>query len=97
LQQYRTLQLNVEATEKMQIPAILETSFVPLGAPLHKDGSSMSSIIELRLFFAMFGKDFGSAYVADCVRITIIVSVVEGGIPNGGYIGVLAITIYGFQ
>ena len=29
--------------------------------------------------------------------ITVIVSVVEGGIPNGGYIGeVLAITIYGF-
>lgn len=29
--------------------------------------------------------------------ITVIVSVVEGGVPNGGYIGeILAITIYGF-
>jgi Na+/H+-dicarboxylate symporter len=29
--------------------------------------------------------------------ITVIVSVVEGGIPNGGYIGeILAITVYGF-
>jgi hypothetical protein len=29
--------------------------------------------------------------------ITVIVSVVEGGIPNGGYIGeILAISVYGF-
>ena len=31
------------------------------------------------------------------IGITIIVSVVAGGIPNGGYIGeLLAITVYGF-
>jgi hypothetical protein len=28
---------NLEATEKVHIPA--HTSFIPLGAPLHKDGS----------------------------------------------------------
>jgi hypothetical protein len=42
-------------------------------------------------------KTYRSAYVADCVGITIIVSVVEGGIPNGGiHRGDFAITIYGF-
>jgi Na+/H+-dicarboxylate symporter len=30
---------------KMQVPHILVT--IPLGAPLHKDGSSMSSIIKI--------------------------------------------------
>ena len=48
--------------------------------------------------FAIFGKEFTEpTTLLLAVGITVIVSVVEGGIPNGGYIGeVLAITIYGF-
>jgi len=58
----------------------------------------MSSVIKIAVIFAMFGKDFTDPYVLlVALGITIIVSVVEGGIPNGGYIGeILAITIYGF-
>ena len=45
----------------------------------------------------MFGKDFTSpSTILLPLGITVIVSIVEGGIPNGGYIGeVLAITVYG--
>jgi Na+/H+-dicarboxylate symporter len=79
-------------------PAHIRNIAIPLGAPLHKDGSSMSSI-KIAVFFAMFGKDFTDPHtLLIALGITIIVSVVEGGIPNGGYIGeILAITIYGFQ
>jgi Na+/H+-dicarboxylate symporter len=58
----------------------------------------MSSIIKIAVIFAMFGKDFTDPHtLLIALGITIIVSVVEGGIPNGGYIGeILAITIYGF-
>lgn len=93
-----TIPANLEATEKMQIPAHIRNIAVPLGAPLHKDGSSMSSIIKIAVIFAMFGKDFTDPHtLMIALGITIIVSVVEGGIPNGGYIGeILAITIYGF-
>jgi hypothetical protein len=36
----------------------------------------------------MFGKDFTDPHtLLIALGITIIVSVVEGGIPNGGYIG----------
>ena len=46
----------------------------------------------------MFGKDFTDpTTLLMAIGITVVVSVVEGGIPNGGYIGeILAITIYGF-
>jgi Na+/H+-dicarboxylate symporter len=46
----------------------------------------------------MFGKDLTDPNtVLMALGITVIVSVVEGGIPNGGYIGeILAITVYGF-
>jgi Na+/H+-dicarboxylate symporter len=93
-----TIPANLEAAEKMNIPAHIRNIAIPLGAPLHKDGSSMSSIIKIAVIFAMFGKDFTDpSTLLVAIGITVIVSVVEGGIPNGGYIGeILAITIYGF-
>ncbi|MFH6998359.1 dicarboxylate/amino acid:cation symporter [Flavobacterium sp. FlaQc-57] len=92
-----TIPANLEAAEKMKIPAHVRNVVIPLGAPLHKDGSSMSSILKITVLFAMFGKDFTEpSTILLALGITIIVSIVEGGIPNGGYIGeVLAITVYG--
>ena len=93
-----TIPANLEAAEKMSIPSHIRNIAIPLGAPLHKDGSSMSSIIKIAVIFSMFGKDFTEPHaLLLALGITVIVSVVEGGIPNGGYIGeILAITIYGF-
>ena len=93
-----TIPANLEGAEKMNIPVHIRNLVIPLGAPLHKDGSSMSSIIKIAVIFAMFGKDLTDPNtVLMALGITVIVSVVEGGIPNGGYIGeILAITVYGF-
>ncbi|WP_338408495.1 dicarboxylate/amino acid:cation symporter [uncultured Flavobacterium sp.] len=93
-----TIPANLEAAEDMKIPNHISNIIIPLGAPLHKDGSAMSSIIKIAVIFAMFGKDFTEpSTLLLALGITVIVSVVEGGIPNGGYIGeVLAITVYGF-
>ena len=93
-----TIPANLEGAEKMNIPAHIRNVVIPLGAPLHKDGSSMSSIIKIAVIFAMFGKDLMDPNtILMALGITVIVSVVEGGIPNGGYIGeILAITVYGF-
>ncbi|MFV5693836.1 dicarboxylate/amino acid:cation symporter [Flavobacterium sp. LB3P122] len=93
-----TIPANLEGAERMNIPSHISNVVIPLGAPLHKDGSSMSSIIKIAVIFAMFGKDFTDPNtLLMALGITVIVSVVEGGIPNGGYIGeILAITVYGF-
>jgi Na+/H+-dicarboxylate symporter len=92
-----TIPANLEAAEKIKIPSHISNIVIPLGAPLHKDGSSTGSIIKIAILFAMFGKDFTEpSTLLLALGITVIVSVVEGGIPNGGYIGeVLAITVYG--
>ena len=93
-----TIPANLEGAAQMRIPEHIKNLVIPLGAPLHKDGSSMSSIVKIAVLFAMFGKDFTDPFtLLTAIGITIIVSVVEGGIPNGGYIGeLLAITVYGF-
>jgi Na+/H+-dicarboxylate symporter len=93
-----TIPANLDAAQKMGISSHVRNLVIPLGAPLHKDGSSMSSILKITFLFAMFGKDFTEpSTILLALGITVIVSIVEGGIPNGGYIGeVLAITVYGF-
>ncbi|WDF63990.1 dicarboxylate/amino acid:cation symporter [Flavobacterium sp. KACC 22763] len=93
-----TIPANLDAAEKMGIPSHVRNLVIPLGAPLHKDGSSMSSILKITFLFAMFGKDFSDPMtILLALGITVVVSIVEGGIPNGGYIGeILAITVYGF-
>lgn len=93
-----TIPANLDAAEKIGIPAAIRNLVIPIGAPLHKDGSSMSSIIKLAILFAMFGRDFSAlTTIAAILGISLVVSVVEGGIPNGGFIGELfAITAFGF-
>lgn len=93
-----TIPANLAGAQKLKVPFYIRNLVIPLGAPLHKDGSAMSSIVKIAVMFSIFDKDFSSpSTLLLAIGITIIVSVVEGGIPNGGYIGeVLAITVYGF-
>jgi len=93
-----TLPANLAAAKKMGISDVVASITIPLGSTLHKDGSSISSILKMTVVFAMFGKSFNSAEVILLsLGITVLVSVVEGGIPNGGYIGeLLFISAYGF-
>ncbi len=93
-----TIPANLQGGKGMGVPDHINNVVVPLGATLHKDGSSISSIVKMVVVFAMFGKDFtGMDTIALALGITVLVSLVEGGIPNGGYIGeVLFISIYNF-
>ena len=52
----------------------------------------------MAVVFGMFGKSFDSAEVILlAIGMTVLVSIVEGGIPNGGYVGeLLFISAYGF-
>ncbi|MXV14722.1 dicarboxylate/amino acid:cation symporter [Hufsiella ginkgonis] len=93
-----TVPANLEASKNMGVPPYIANITVPLGATLHKDGSSISSIVKMAVVFGMFGKDFtGADTILIALGITVLVSIVEGGIPNGGYIGeLLMISVYGF-
>lgn len=87
---------NLEAAKRIGVDEPVANVVIPLGASLHKDGSSMSSIIKIAVAFALIGKPFmepGTLLLA--VGLTVLVSIVAGGIPNGGYIGeMLMISAY---
>ncbi len=93
-----TIPANLNAAEKMGIPKDIGNMAVPLGATLHKEGSSIGAIIKIVVVFSLFGREFsGVDTICLAVGIAVLTSIVEGGIPNGGYMGELfIITAYGF-
>jgi Na+/H+-dicarboxylate symporter len=93
-----TIPANLDAAKKMGVSDVIAGITIPLLGTLHKDGSSISSILKMAVVFAMFGKGFDSAeIIIIALSMTVLVSIVEGGIPNGGYVGeLLFISAYGF-
>jgi len=93
-----TIPANLDAAKKMGISSVIANITIPLGGTLHKEGSSVSSILKMTVVFAMFGKSFNSPEtILLALGMTVLVSIVEGGIPNGGYVGeILFISAYGF-
>ena len=90
-----TMPVNIEAARKMGIPPAIANVVIPLGNTLHKNGSS--SIIKIYVAFVIIGWDFFDPMtLITAIGITVLVSIVAGGIPNGGYIGeLLMISVYG--
>lgn len=88
---------NLDAAKKIGVPDYIANVTIPLGATLHKDGSSISSIVKIAVVFALFGKSLSTAdAIILALGMTVLVSIVEGGIPNGGYVGeLLFISAYG--
>lgn len=92
-----TLPANLLAARKMGIPNYISSVVIPLGNTLYKNGSSISSILKIYVAFAILEWNFFEpSTLILAVGITLLVSIVAGGIPNGGFIGeMLMISIYG--
>lgn len=93
---FATMPANLQAAQKIGIPDKIANIVIPIGSTLHKNGSSMSSIIKIYVAFLIIGRDFFEpSNLLLALGITIFVSIVAGGIPNGGYIGeMLMISVY---
>lgn len=91
-----TMPVNLEAARRIGIPESIANVVISIGTTLHKNGSSISSIIKIYVVFLIMGWDFFTPMnLLLAIGITIFVSMVEGGIPNGGYIGeMLMISAY---
>jgi len=93
---FATMPTNLVAASKIGIPSSIANLVIPIGTTLHKNGSSMSSIIKIYVAFQIIGRDFFEpSNLLLALGITVFVSIVAGGIPNGGYIGeMLMISVY---
>ncbi len=94
---FACIPVNLAASKAMGVQEEIGNVVVPLGASLHKDGSSLSSIVKIVTAFSIIGRDFMEpSTLISALGITVLVSIVAGGIPSGGFIGeLLMITVYG--
>lgn len=93
---FATMPSNLVTASKIGIQSQIANLVIPIGTTLHKNGSSMSSIIKIYVAFQIIGRDFFEpSNLLLALGITVFVSIVAGGIPNGGYIGeMLMISVY---
>ena len=93
---FATMPVNLIAAKKIGVPDSVANIVIPIGSTLHKNGSSMSSIIKIYVAFLIIGENFfDPVNLLIALGITVFVSIVAGGIPNGGYIGeMLMISAY---
>lgn len=93
---FATMPANLVAASKIGVQNQVANIVIPIGTTLHKNGSSMSSIIKIYVAFLIIGRDFfDPVNLLLALGITVFVSIVAGGIPNGGYIGeMLMISVY---
>lgn len=91
-----TMPANLLAAKQIGIPDTVASVVIPLGTTLHKHGSAIACIFKIYIALLLSGKDFfDPTNLVMAVGITLLVSIVAGGIPNGGYIGeMLIISVY---
>lgn len=87
-----TIPANREAADKMGISAPVADMVIPLGASLHKEGSAIAAVIKIAVAFALVDRPVtGIDTLLLALLIALLVSIIEGGIPNGGYVGQMLI------
>jgi Na+/H+-dicarboxylate symporter len=87
-----TIPANLRAAGNMGVPAAVADMVIPLGATLHKEGSAIAAVIKIVVALALVGRTInGPDMLLLAVLIALLVSIIEGGIPNGGYVGQLLI------
>lgn len=82
-----TLPMNLIQAKKIGIPDEIADLVIPLGANLHKDGACIIQIIKIAFLCGLFGMEFATPEnILMAIIISVIASIVMGGIPGGGYV-----------
>lgn len=89
---------NLAAAKKMQVPAEIYETTIPLGSIIHKDGSVIGGVFKIAFLFGLFHMDFsGVLVITTAFGVSLLVGTVMGAIPSGGMLGeLLILSVYGF-
>ncbi|HEM2769349.1 dicarboxylate/amino acid:cation symporter [Streptococcus suis] len=93
-----TLPVNIEQAKQIGIPDEITNLVVPLGANLHKDGACVIQILKIAFLCSVFNIEFVTPRnILIAIAVSVIVSVVMGGIPGGGYVAeIFIMSAFGF-
>ena len=93
-----TIPANLEAAERVGVPADIREMVIPIGSTIHMDGSCLSAVLKTAVLFGLFHMNFTSPWaMVTAVGVALLSGTVMSGIPGGGFLGELMIvTLYGF-
>ncbi len=92
-----SLPLNLMHAKEIGILDEIADISVPLGANLHKDGACIIQILKISLLCSAFGINYATPRnLIMSVVVAVVASVVMGGIPAGGYVAEIIISVFGF-
>jgi len=89
---------NLQAAQKMKLPAEVYEMVIPLGSLIHKEGSILGAMVKIAFLFGIFHLSFTTpSAMLLAILTSLLVGLVMGAIPSGGLIGeMLILSIYGF-
>jgi len=95
---FATIPLNLQAADRVGVPADIAEVVIPIGATIHMDGSCLAAILKIAFLFGLYHMPFeGFETLATAVGIAILSGTVMSGIPGGGFTGeILIVAMYGF-
>lgn len=93
-----SIPVNLQAAQKMGVPAAIYELVIPLGSLIHKDGSVLGGILKIAFLFGVFHLNFATpSALLLALLVGMLVGTVMGAIPSGGLVGeMLILSVYGF-
>ncbi|MGL5721020.1 MAG: dicarboxylate/amino acid:cation symporter [Brevinema sp.] len=93
-----TMPVTMVSTKKMGIPEDIADISIPLGVNLHKDGAAHTTILKIMFICSLYNvKFFTPENIITAILLALLVDIVAGAIPGGGFVGELSIiAAYGF-
>ncbi|MGT2772032.1 dicarboxylate/amino acid:cation symporter [Streptococcus marimammalium] len=93
-----SIPVNLDHAKKIGISDEIADLVIPLGATLHKDGACLIQIVKIVVLSSLFNIDFFTPqHLFMAVLISVMASIVVGGIPGGGYVAeIFIISAFGF-
>ncbi|WP_049777669.1 dicarboxylate/amino acid:cation symporter [Coriobacterium glomerans] len=92
------LPANLAQAKGLGVPEEIADLVITVGLSLHKDGSCLTQMMKIGFLFGAFGMVLATPeHIAVVIVISLIASIVEGGIPEGGYVSeVIIASAFGF-
>ena len=85
---YVAIPANLEAAERIGVPADIRETVIPIGATLHMEGSCLAAVLKIAFVFGVFHLDFTSPEILlKAAGVALLAGMVISGIPGGGITG----------
>ena len=79
-----SMPVNIENTEKMNVPKDIASTTISLGTTFHKDGSCIGSVFKIMFLVSLFGMSLNASNIFQIIGVALIATLLVVAVPIGG-------------